>query len=132
MVVVGHKSMTPSRELRFWMPFIPIGLPTLLNSPSFSPHTLDPSSEDPVSRELRFVVLAKSLMFQTIAAIAYLHDQNVAHRDIKPHNMRLTAEGCLKLFDFGVSWTEREDPAIVNRDVWPENPEQMYCQVSTG
>jgi serine/threonine protein kinase len=132
MAVLDHEFMAASQELRFWMPFTPMELPTLLNSPSFSPHALNPSSEDPVLRELRFVVLAKSFMFQMITAVLYLHDQNVAHRDIKPHNIHLTTQGCLKLFDFGVSWAEHEDLAVVKRDVWPEYPGRMHCQVSTG
>jgi cyclin-dependent kinase 8/11 len=115
-----------------WMPYIPMALQDLLNSPAFSPHELFPSSEDARLREDRFTVLAKSIIFQIINAIAYVHDRNIAHRDIKPQNINLTAEGCIKLLDFGVAWIDDEDPTLRKNDIWPENKERMYFEVSTG
>ena len=40
---------------------------------------------------------------QLINAIAWCHSKGVAHRDIKPENMLLSAEGNLKLADFGLA-----------------------------
>ncbi|KAJ8664181.1 hypothetical protein O0I10_000460 [Lichtheimia ornata] len=40
---------------------------------------------------------------QMMQGLAYLHECGVAHRDIKPENMLLTADGVLKITDFGVS-----------------------------
>ncbi|KAI0128802.1 CAMKK/META protein kinase [Xylariales sp. AK1849] len=38
-----------------------------------------------------------------ILGIEYLHKQGVVHRDIKPDNLLLTDDDCLKIVDFGVS-----------------------------
>ena len=40
---------------------------------------------------------------QVIFAVSYLHQRKIIHRDIKPENMLITAEGRLKLSDFGLS-----------------------------
>ncbi|KAG0248337.1 serine/threonine-protein kinase HAL4/sat4 [Mortierella polycephala] len=40
---------------------------------------------------------------QLINGVAYLHSMGVAHRDLKPENLLLTADGCVKIADFGNS-----------------------------
>ena len=40
---------------------------------------------------------------QLINAISYMHSKGVGHRDIKPENILLSAEGNLKLADFGMA-----------------------------
>ena len=113
------------------MPYVPIALQQLLVCPRFSPFQLMPTLEEPSLLETRFIILAKSIMFQIISAVAYLHDHNTAHRDVKRHNFHLTMDGCVKLLDFGVSRIEGEDSDVVKHDLWPEYPGKLYFEVST-
>ena len=40
---------------------------------------------------------------QLISAVTYMHSKGVGHRDIKPENILLSAEGHLKIADFGLA-----------------------------
>ena len=40
---------------------------------------------------------------QICAALKYIHKRRVLHRDVKASNVFLTASGCVKLGDFGIS-----------------------------
>eukprot|EP01105_Mastigella_eilhardi_P022172 TRINITY_DN5445_c0_g1_i1.p1 TRINITY_DN5445_c0_g1~~TRINITY_DN5445_c0_g1_i1.p1 ORF type:complete len:581 (+),score=162.40 TRINITY_DN5445_c0_g1_i1:136-1878(+) len=50
-------------------------------------------------------VLARKLFGQTVSAIAYLHENDIAHRDLKPDNLLLKDHNhdCIKVSDFGFS-----------------------------
>lgn len=43
------------------------------------------------------------LFLQMLDALNYVHQQRLVHRDIKPSNFMLTADGELKLLDFGIA-----------------------------
>jgi serine/threonine-protein kinase len=55
-----------------------------------------------LGRPLEAETLQK-LAFQAASALHAAHQKGIVHRDIKPENLMLTAEGDLKILDFGVA-----------------------------
>lgn len=47
--------------------------------------------------------LVRSLTRQTLAGLAYLHNEGVLHRDLKADNILLDVDGTCKISDFGIS-----------------------------
>lgn len=43
------------------------------------------------------------IMVQILDGVSYAHENNVIHRDIKPHNILIDHEGHVKLTDFGIA-----------------------------
>lgn len=50
------------------------------------------------------------LLRKLVAAVAHAHDRLLVHRDIKPQNVLVTAEGEPKLLDFGIAKSLEADP----------------------
>ncbi|XP_063918965.1 cyclin-dependent kinase-like 4 isoform X1 [Zophobas morio] len=46
-------------------------------------------------------LLTQQIIWQTLQAVGYCHHHGCIHRDIKPENILLTANGVVKLCDFG-------------------------------
>ena len=122
--------------LNIYMPYIPISLSELLACPWFSPHPPPQNSHTSpsgggVGEPARFTLLAKSIGYQVLNALAYLHhpSRRIAHRDIKPDNILLTKEGCVKLIDFGVAY---QPPLSASPPtLFPEKEGHLYFEVST-
>lgn len=49
------------------------------------------------------------IAYAIAAGLADIHEAGRVHRDIKPGNMKFDAEGCLKIFDFGLARTQEID-----------------------
>lgn len=68
------------------------------------------------------------LMDQMLQALAYSHGRGVVHRDIKPGNVMLTADGTVKIADFGIARLENSSMTQVGTVIGTPSymaPEQL-------
>jgi serine/threonine protein kinase/tetratricopeptide (TPR) repeat protein len=57
------------------------------------------------------------LFLQVCAAVSFAHQRLVVHRDLKPGNILVTAEGTVKLLDFGIAKLVETEPATQSNGV---------------
>ncbi|KAF7976180.1 hypothetical protein HWV62_7340 [Athelia sp. TMB] len=136
--VLGSQLHAPNSSLEYWMPYIPYKLLDLLTSPAFSPNPLvsfsfsTDTNPGASLKETAFLVVAKSIMYQLLLALAYLHTSSIAHRDVKPANVLITQSGQVQLIDFGIAWKQGESEQDKEHDLWKEDEGHMYFEVATG
>jgi hypothetical protein len=78
----------------------------------------------------------KSLNYQMLSGLAYLHEQGILHRDMKGSNILLNAAGELKLADFGLAriYSKRQRNDYTNRVItlWYRGPELLLGETVYG
>lgn len=45
----------------------------------------------------------EDILRQIVSALTYLHQKDIMHRDIKPQNFKMQADGTVKMLDFGIA-----------------------------
>ncbi len=72
--------------------------------PYFVMEYVDGDRLDDYCRDEQLPITARLNLFRKIcSAVSYAHQHLIIHRDIKPGNIRMTAEGEPKLLDFGIA-----------------------------
>jgi serine/threonine-protein kinase len=70
------------------------------------------------------------LIGQTCSALAFAHENNIVHRDIKPENILVTADGRIKVLDFGIA--KLTSASTVTRDKIVGTPEYISPEQARG
>lgn len=75
-------------------------------------------------------LLIKLYMYQLLSGIAYLHENNIIHADIKPENLLVNDTGKLVIADFGLSFKKNTEINIERVTVGYKAPELLLGQTN--
>lgn len=76
-------------------------------------------------------VEAARILAQVTEALDAAHRAGIVHRDVKPSNVLLDAEGCAKLTDFGIA-RSADDDALTATGLVTGSPAYLAPEVATG
>lgn len=91
--------------------------------------SLEDKRQDPLPLEM-----VRDALADVLTGLSYIHEQGVVHRDLKPANLLVTAEGDVKIADFGVARPSGPQATVLTQTGSPPGtplfmaPEQLEGQ----
>jgi len=64
---------------------------------------------------------ACDIMMQAAEGLAYAHEQGLVHRDVKPENILICADGTVKILDFGLAMIDENDEEFSMAMIFGQN-----------